>query len=262
MTHEKGKGTFECPACQKPVRYNPRVRVALFDPATYVEQVHADEIAKRKGGARPVNCPHCSGLLRLSFELKLIEVVKLEAHEVPKLPSREEVSGHCAVVFTREESELIGLCRANGMMNVFAQVVEDQTHVVHRPPKDMDRFFISFLRTAHRKFLPREALSEFAKEFPGRIEFWKSQRIGMVVSDGRICRFVPMRAMNMGGKKRSEQLEVHGVGIRRESENFDYIRRTRYGYVPLEARIFLESLLHSVGDQGRAMRSILLRSKK
>lgn len=128
----------------------------------------------------------------------------------------------------------------------------------------MGKFLITFFRTAVIvPKLPPPILHEFAREFPGRIQFWKAQGIGMVLSDGKICRFVPMRAMNVGrqASTRGHRLEVNGMGVHRV-ESFDYISRTRHGYVPEGARIFLESLRHSLGDRGREMQAIPLRPDK
>lgn len=260
MAEGKGKNTFKCPACQEALTYKNRLRVYAFVEAT--EDQESDEGKRLTDGGQTsqrFECPKCKTLIQFIYEIRLIDVRVCRGDSQPDEVSPVETTPG---QFSYEELELIKTCRDNGLLDVFAQVVKVQTHVLHRLPKDLEKFFISFLRTAQPSVLPRQALHEFAREFPGVIQFWKAQRIGMVISDGQICRFIPIRAMNMEGGERAAHLPLSAVDVGRNAENFDFVKRTTIGYVPQSARIFLQSLLHATGHRGREMQNVPLRPKK
>lgn len=254
MTVEKSQSTFQCPACHKTVWYATRVKFYVFQEP---DERQLDATQNDYQNSPAFACPYCNTSLQARYHVTVIEVLRLDTPVEPIISTSWN-----SIRFTEAEVNLLELCRANGLIDIFTRVVREQVFNEGQTPKVMDRYFISFLRTAQRKDLPKPILDEFIREFPGRIEFWKAHRIGMVISDGRICRFVPMRSMNLDVTKRSEALKIHGVSVNRDKENFEYLKRTTIGYVPPTARIFLESLRHATGDRGRTMQDIPLRPKK
>ncbi len=267
MINEKDQLSFNCPGCELELVLVPRMKVTQLSS----ENSRSLDVARQEGHllSPECSCPKCGHGVQVRYQVTLLEVVNLQRRfnspEHLTVPPGEQSEPHpnnwSAATLSPEEISFVGQCEANGLMGAFAQVVRDQTHVLHRPPTDLGKFLITFLRTAVLvPKLPPPIVREFTKEFPGRIQFWKAQGIGMVLSDGKICRFVPMRAMVVGkeAKSRNHRLEVNGMDVHRV-ESFDYISRTGHGYVPEGARIFIESLRHSIGDRGREMKGVPLR---
>ncbi|GEM_PF-3156781 len=265
MTDEKDPYSFNCPGCEAKLVLMAKAKITKSNPND-----PKNELVKQEGCflSPECGCPQCGHVVQIRYQVTLLEVVDLlkkvnRPEPLPATAAQGEAhpNNWQAVTLHPKEIAFIEECEANGLLAAFAQVVRDQTNVLNRPPSHTGKFLITFFRTAVVvPKLPPPILHEFAWEFPGRIQFWKAQGIGMVLSNGKICRFVPMRAMNVGRQAmtRGHRLKVNGMGVHRV-ESFDYISRTRHGYVPEGARIFLESLRHAMGDQGREMQDIPLR---
>lgn len=265
MADEKDPYSFNCPGCETKLILVTKAKIVKLDPDDPKNEVVKQEDCLLSPES---DCPQCGHVVQVRYQVTLLEVVdllkKVNRPEPIQSTSQSEVhpNNWMATTLRPKEIAFVEECQSNGLLAAFTQVVRDQTNVLNRPPTQMGKFLITFLRTAVVvPKLPPPILHEFIREFPGRIQFWKAQGIGMVLSEGRICRFVPMRSMNVGRQAttRGHRLEVNGMGVHRV-ESFDYISRTRHGYVPEGARIFLESLRHAMGDRGREMQDVPLRS--
>lgn len=260
MHQEKGERTFQCPCCRESLWYVASVvRTSIFSDRNPKENEKERSGGERRGvPSREFNCLKCGVVLQLRFDLTLagVEIVD-KAAQLRQVKSSKDAPAY----FSETEFKLVQICRAKGILQPFTEVVNVQTRFSDYPPRHYDKFFITFLHTATRATIGDVFMREFVREFPGRVEFWKSQGIGMVVSNRRISRFVPMRSMNLS-YGRISKLKVYGTEINRQAEHFDSIRRTKFGYVPESGRIFLEELMHSLGDQRRQMQDVPLKPKK
>lgn len=255
MVEEKDPCSFNCPGCETKLVMLPKAKVVQANP----EDTNAELVRQEGYLLTPeCSCPQCGHVSQIRYQVTILEVINL-SRKVDR-GGADHPNNWTAITLRPKEIAFVEECETNGLLAAFAQVVKDQTNVLNRPPNDMGKFLITFLRTVVVvPRLPPPIIREFGREFPGRIQFWKAHGIGMVLSEGKICRFVPMRAMNVGGKAttRNHRLDVNKMNVHRV-ESFDYISRTRHGYVPEGARIFLESLRHATGDQGRKMQEVPL----
>lgn len=266
------RDSLRCPACSKDFSYGVSLKVTPhpLDLTAPGDQEGKPVEYENFDRSREFKCPACSGVLQIYYRITVLDVLHIaraetvldpvnEVRPKPQPKAKRSSQYQPLIRMTPEEGSLVENCRTNGLLGVFSEVVKAQTHVQHRPPRDIARFFITFLRSATLVTnLQADMMSEFRREFPGYIQFWRACRIGMVVSDGTICRFVPMRSMTIA-PKRTARMNLLGVSVDRECQSFEYIQRTTFGYVPPNARIFLESLRNSLGGRGRDRNSTRIR---
>lgn len=185
---------------------------------------------------RTLPCPTCGTVLRVHIGLRL------EVSETTEEPSAPQLDS--------ESQRLVDAARASGLLSTFHEVVE--RIMQDRIPKDVDRFFVTFLRTATPRRIPRFALDRFNKMFAHRhLEYWGAQDVGMVIVDGHIRLFVPQQLLRgtavrrmSGGKAGSRrQLDIAVA-----PEQLEEWIRTQWGYVAGEGALLTMFRRKAIGD--------------
>lgn len=193
-------------------------------------------------------CPCCEAQIRVRSEIRVLGIVDSEGKTIQSFEADKPKE-----VSQTEDQRLLAICRENGVMKAFEEAVIQQTRKGSRPPADLERFFISFLRQAERRTVPQNLLEEFVREFPGKVEFWQAIGLVMVVSSGRICRFISQTAMNVREDK-SEKPQVYGVVIKNGATVWGDMTRVKHGYVPPSSNLFRHALKDHLGAQSRSPR--------
>jgi|SRR3989344_3552807 len=254
MTEEKGPGTFPCPACRTQLNYKAKLKLNCSVAESSADQERPPEFGTEEPSlSTHFTCPECRNVFMAEYSLTIHRVLRVAK---PEHSAESEAQMAITSVADAQLLAFVEKCRANGTLQHFADAVHAQT-VNGRAPVYMDRYFASFLRRAEPTRIPHPAISYFAKAFDGWVEFWSAQNIGMVLVHRKICRFVPMRSMNMNPNA-GQNLGIEGVDLDRRVESFEYVKRTSVGYIPPECRLFFEAVRHSGGDRGRTMRDIPL----
>lgn len=167
-------------------------------------------------------CPHCKQPIRVRVNTTILGL------EVP-VPDEEVMAERTRKsMLTREQKEVIELAKEVGIFYDFEQVVRE-VHFTH-VPKDMEHYFIHFLKTARPVLIPSFVLKRLSQECGGeRINFYSAQGVGAVVTKGIIRSFIPEVAVRgrmistPSGKKLSVRANV-------DEEEFSEWIRTRFGF--------------------------------
>ena len=201
----------------------------MMDKMIKEERKHEDGWWEKK----QILCPCCNTLLEIEIDIRLTQVnIKQNKPEIAtsQIPIPEKPSK-----FTDNEQAVLDYANKYDLLEIFEKVVKLTN--TETTPKDMEKFFLSTLKSAAKKTIPAFALKRFADEFGGNIEFYSSQRIGIVLSGGIIRAFIPTQIVGgakvrgiMGGSKR--------VTLRAEEDTFDGFIKTRYGLVSQVGAMF------------------------
>ena len=194
-------------------------------------------------GKPRTHCPTCGSVLELTLVCKSKVIV--EGRPVEALPARTR---------TAAEQDVLAGARRAGLLEPFAQTVaftkQDQV------PKDMDAFFLTFVRGLTQRLIPQYAMEAFNTLFDYRpLEYHTCQGIGVVIVDGYMRLFVPNTQV-VGTAVRS--LNNHGSkGVRRAlkvDDGKEKLRewiRTRWGYVAGPGALFAHLHKRSFGEFAR-----------
>ena len=104
----------------------------------------------------------------------------------------------------------------------------------HAPPKDMDVFLMTALRTLRTKRIPPSALRLLIANYEGgRVEFLAGSGVGVVIVDGKLREFVPIQLV----------VGDHLAKIKMDYNEGSLMRwvKTKMGYVPADS-IFIDEL--------------------
>lgn len=136
---------------------------------------------EKKEKSRPFECPHCHKPIKVKVSTEILEVSSL---------TEEEGNIDWTYGLTQEQKEVVQIAKDTGVLSAFELTVREVK--THQFPRNIERFFLNFFKTAVPKVIPKFALDYFIHEFAGaRIEFWTAQGIGAVVADGVIHTFIP-----------------------------------------------------------------------
>jgi hypothetical protein len=167
------------------------------------------------GGAVRANCPHCQ-------EELILDIISWEVRE-PKTKDPESWLNN----LSEHERILVDRCVESGLVKAFTEALEGRT-TGQQTPRNPRRLLLTFFKTSAPKRVPQWALDYYIGQFGGRIEFWGSEGVLAIISDGSIRAFAPVElllgvaARNiLGGKKRVETTE----------REFYSWASTRHGYV-------------------------------
>lgn len=193
-------------------------------------------------------CPHCNATLQLRCNMQIIDAVQWipdraedDASDAAQTPPVLKPS-YSADGMTEAEVETIKECSRKGVLRAFTEVMQYEYGGASHAPKRVERTFLSFLRQAvQRKDMPRSIRAPFARQFPNaQIEFWGAIRVAAVTVNGEIHRFVPARVLRKSNS--SPVMAAAAAADPDGTRNFQSWIRTRNGYVPEGARIFLAEL--------------------
>ena len=106
--------------------------------------------------------------------------------------------------FSPEETVLLNRLEEAGVLQAFAEV---HTAVLEASSqgsvKDIDRAFLGYLKSVvpYDAKIPPAVHDQFAVELGGKVTFFQSNSIVMVLVDGGVCRFVPVFAIKSTGDR-------------------------------------------------------------
>jgi hypothetical protein len=196
-----------------------------------------------------MHCPSCGAHIEFLVTCKQATLVD---------STRESLATGTAPQSTRHgttaEHDVIAAARRAGLLEPFAQVVafvkRDQV------PKDLEGFFITFVRGLTPRLIPRYALDAFNALFDhAPLEYHSNQGIGVVVINGSLRMFVPntvlvgtrLRALNRnsgGSLKRTLKIDDSEAQLR------EWIH-TRWGYVAGTGALLDQLYTRSIGEFAR-----------
>lgn len=195
---EKETRGFECPSCHEHFQFRVTVAVKGIQPT-----LTGEEVAERDG--RPL-------------------MPKGTPDPISAINNPPMGDDKPSVV------RLLHYYKDIGILDAFEQVLKE--HFADKMPKDIGKFFLTFLRTSVKaSLIPKLALRRLINEFDdGLIEVYTAQQIAAVVSDGKIRCFVPAHLL------RGEVVRLGGgsntkMRTRATEERLDTWIRTKHGYV-------------------------------
>src|SRR3989344_703314 len=113
-----------------------------------------------------LQCPHCQKMITV--------VVRTQIEQI--LPWSGDASDPLACL-TDAQKKTVEVAKQAGILDMFEEVVRIAN--AGQIPRSMERFFVTFLRTAVTKVIPRFALDFFLDRFAARhvrdLQFWVAQ---------------------------------------------------------------------------------------
>lgn len=171
--------------------------------------------------SKTCECPHCGKL------------VKVEALIEFRITEGEEGNIDWRHGLTEDELYIIKIAEESGLLNQFSSVVQIiKASRSEIPPKSMERYLLSFLRTSVPRQLPRYALDMLFKELDRRnergkkVDFFCGQGLGMVAIDGKISFFIPEELL-LGKKVKGTK----GMRTSAQEEEVEDWFRSRTGFL-------------------------------
>jgi len=192
--------------------------------------------------AKRVVCPHCYGELVVHFTLEIVDIVAPTADS-------EQKPGHWSDGLSEEEVKLITESTATGILGAFDQAVRRTRG--GEAPKNMERFLLTFFKTARPVSVPMFVLRYFIEEFaPARIVFWAAQGIAVVLADELVKAFVPFDFVRGKSVKSAGGNSAIKARLPVDQEAFSEWVRTRFGYVIGKGAFFRNMQKRSLGEFG------------
>ena len=244
MREELALGDVECPECNKTVQYTSRIVISV-NHEHLVVLGQSNRPKSRGQRTREVPCTHCGITLQMVCEVKVIKV-----NVIKKGLGKPKASTSLA---TAQEAELMTLLRDTRMVNAFAQAIQSQ---LNSTPRNIDGTLLDFMKTAKEGQLPLDVLTKLEEVYSGKVELWVSNAVAMIVCQGFIRRFLPMRVVKLllatPAPTPKPCLKVNGVSFGHSAEkDADWVKMTSLGMVPPDHRLFRAALFQSLGDRGR-----------
>jgi len=147
---------------------------------------------------RGIECPHCHNQIRVTARLDIISAV---------------LSGEDASFVGLEEKERAVFKNAKdiGLIDAFAIGVSYAKGL--DAPRNMEAYFLTFLRTANARRIPRFAMGYFLETFGnGEFQFWQGQGTGAIIIDDVVRAFIPLEVVIGPTAKSTDNLERTRVG--------------------------------------------------
>lgn len=130
---------------------------------------------------RLAECPHCGKPIRVTFRIQ-VEVTD---------GSEEAGNFDWKTLLPHDVRSLLEAAIATGLMKAFSETVfaakpPDQV------PRDLERYFVTILGKMMMRVVSKRIHMVLYRHFGSReLQFWSTDSVGMVVSDGRIRAFLP-----------------------------------------------------------------------
>lgn len=189
-----------------------------------------------------VDCPCCGERIAIDVSLTINSLGKAGPYEKPDKAIKEPVKVKSK--FNENEQKIIIFAKNNGLLEALEKVAKIAK--TEQLPMDMEKFFITVLKTSVQKVIPKFALNIFAREFGGKIDFYASQRIGMVLSDGTIRLFIPTQLV--GGVKVRGIVSNKRINLSADEDQLNRYIKTKFGLVSGKGAMFEMMRNKSIGD--------------
>lgn len=205
-----------------------------------IENSNNGEVADRKKH-RIFPCPHCANPIEITLRTEIVGV------DIPDDPLKIGWRS----MLTPDQLAIVELVEKSGMLKAFEDVVQ-RVHPPSHLPKDIARFFLTFLRSVVQKRIPTATLFQFRKAFQGtNVEFWTAQGVGVVIADKSLRAFFPLTAVfgksiRAFGKKSGTAFQIPP-----DEKELSEIIRTRFGFVSGKGVFFDAMRKKSIGEFAR-----------
>lgn len=191
----------------------------------------ADQVSKE----RVFFCPHCGGEVGVSLRVEVIDVY------IPVAKTFD----NWRLELNPGQIEVVDRAKETGLFDAFTSVARHA--IPDKTPRNMERFFASWINRAVSRAIPRFALDLYVKEFENAtIGYFMAQSIGMVVAKGFVRCFVP-DVLVSGQAIRASTRQKKGIIPASEGNLLEWVR-TRNGYVIGHNEFFEAMQKKSKGD--------------
>lgn len=144
-----------------------------------------------------------------------------------------------------EQLQVLDDAKQTGVLQSFE--VATKAAKVDQIPRNIERFFLNWLRAAKPMSIPSFALDQFVRDFnKARIQFCGAQGIGVVLANGIIRQFIPTHVVvgrairdNTGGLR---------ARVDAEKTKFNNWTRTRFGFVAGKGALYENLKRCSIGE--------------
>ncbi len=176
------------------------------------------------GTEKTLTCPHCHEPIHVVVRTQVVEAVRV-------IERRGKEDGRLGL--TPEKTQALEVAKEAGLITAFEAAVNRRKNGT--TPKNIERYFLTFLDKARPVKVPGFVLKKAMQIFPDtRIEIRASDGIAALLTDGVIRGFVPQATL-MG-------TTISGSNMRtsvRLEEVEEWIR-TRWGFVAGKGFLFAE----------------------
>lgn len=186
-----------------------------------------------------VECPHCGHEVEVEIRAVVIGVAIPDHSPVTDDAWRAELSD--------EEKGVLSYAVEHGVLESFSLVAQ---RVKQPQPRNLERFFLNFMRKAVPASLPRPILGKLIAAYMDRIECWIADGMAMILSDGMIRCFMG-QDMLMGKRVHGPAGSALKARMRADVGDVDDWIRTRFGYVAKSGAMFDSMRVRSHGEFGR-----------
>lgn len=176
---------------------------------------------------RTTQCPCCGSCLDILLKEPGIESVRATNKE----PAEGWKKGLSDI-----ELEICERADKLGLINSLALAAREQGTPVGS--KNIKPFFLKLLKVAKPIYAPGAVVESLEKDCGGVIQINAANGIGMVLSDGVLKMFVPMRYL---ANYRVDDIKVGETTASLKSSLGEWVR-TKMGYVPASAGLFLAEM--------------------
>lgn len=142
-------------------------------------------------------CPHCRKPLSIHVQTEIMGV------DIPEEGNIDWRAG-----LSDNEKQAVEAAREAGVLDAFKRAVE----YGENRPKCIERFFLSFLRSARPRIIPGFAMNALIAEFSQkRVSLLQAQGILAVIVEGSIRKFIPLElaaGKSLNGSKGTKSLRT------------------------------------------------------
>lgn len=208
-----------------------------------MEEGPAGEYSKEKFLRERVRlCPHCGKPIKVIISTEIME-----------FGDASDVAGNLTwkAGLDPEQIRIVEEAKASGLFEIFETTVRER--ISTQTPKNIEKFFVTFMQTAVLKTVPHRILIHFIKMFDkAKIEFWCAQGICIVVADGYIRAIMPQDVIVgkniavLGRQKKRvslpADLESFYQRVANEAHYLDNGQRTKFSILQRDSRPARESI--------------------
>ncbi len=244
MVEEKIGSKGQCPSCRKDVIVRAWVRVKPVSHNPPSQASLSEEAILRSA---EFECSHCGHLIRARYHIRLVDFTGKNGVVTQVKPSertgskREEVTA---------EQQILRVCRETGLIASFEQAFDVQTSKNSSPSSGLDNFFMNYLRNIVRAKIDKDLLKELIGDLGGLVECWTAFGIYMILSDGKIRKFIAQKAINLRRDTLPKPV-ISGIQIPTGRQVWNNVRATKLGDVPESTSLYLAALKDFDGKEAR-----------
>ncbi|GEM_PF-5561053 len=220
----------------------------LIQRADEVRSCSIEEILLEGNSLPKIRCPHCG--MDQNAVVQIVPIAFIKTQEIAQISNNKGILDP-AVVYSGGNTLSLGaqkLIKELMEAGIFKGFEEAFLIQNEGQPKDPYRKFLKFLESTKKGWPRNDLFGQLKNTFPdSSIEFWSGEGIGVILINGAIYRFMPMRfTLQPVHKTLAGDLGTLSIKKREKSEELereiDFWRKGKGGYVPFDTPIFLSEL--------------------